>query len=89
MPRQYDILVFGGSGVTGQRVIAEVAASAGLEHCSFAVAGRSEPKLRAVLDRLGIKADVSTSAAGSSHGPHHQSRMSLPHTHSHVLLGAL
>jgi short subunit dehydrogenase-like uncharacterized protein len=42
-------------------VIAEVATAAGQESRTFAVAGRSEQKLRAVLVRLGINADVSTS----------------------------
>ena len=60
MPRKYDLVVFGGSGVTGQRVIAEVASAAGPESRTFAVAGRSEQKLRAVLDRLGVNAEVST-----------------------------
>ena len=61
MSPKYDLVVFGGSGVTGQRVIAEVASASQEEQPprTFAVAGRSEAKLRAVLQRLRINADVS------------------------------
>ena len=50
--------------MTGQRVIAEAATACQDEQQprTFAVAGRSEAKLRAVLDRLRIKADVSVYA---------------------------
>ena len=80
MPRKYDIVVFGGSGVTGQRVIAEVASAAGPEKRTFAVAGRSEQKLRAVLHRLGVNVDVSNSLEDARFG-----RRSRAHRDCHTL----
>jgi len=59
---RYDLVVYGASGFTGQFVV-EYVHRASVEHgLSWAVAGRSEGKLQAVLDRAGraVAADLSS-----------------------------
>jgi len=59
---RYDLVVYGASGFTGQFVV-EYVHRASIEHgLSWAVAGRSEGKLQAVLDRAGktVAADLSS-----------------------------
>ena len=52
MARQYDIIVFGASGFTGKHVALEVSKSFKVEGKTWAVAGRSEKKLKKVLEEL-------------------------------------
>src|SRR5882757_2157288 len=47
--REYDIVVFGASGFTGQFVVEELARSAGHEAIKWAISGRSGEKLTRVL----------------------------------------
>ena len=47
--RQYDFIVFGATGFTGQYVAEEVSRIAGDEHISWAVAGRNVYKLKTIL----------------------------------------
>lgn len=46
---RYDVVVYGASGFTGAYVVQYLVASEQFEGLSFAVAGRSEKKLRQVL----------------------------------------
>lgn len=48
---RYDIVIYGASGFTGQYVVEYVYRAAKEQSLSWAVAGRSEGKLRAVLDK--------------------------------------
>lgn len=50
MSREYDLVVFGASGFTGQFVVEEVAKIAEAENLKWAIAGRSMPKLQSVLN---------------------------------------
>lgn len=52
MPKQYDLIVFGASGFTGQYVAEEVSRIAEEEQITWAVAGRNASKLRAVLQNV-------------------------------------
>ena len=47
--KNYDIIVFGATGFTGQFVVDEVAQVAAEERLNWAVAGRSMQKLQKVL----------------------------------------
>ncbi len=47
--REYDFIIFGATGFTGQYVAEEVARIADEEHVSWAVAGRNVDKLKAIL----------------------------------------
>lgn len=47
--REYDLIVFGATGFTGQYVAEEVARIADEAQITWAVAGRNEKKLKAVL----------------------------------------
>lgn len=49
MSREYDLIVFGATGFTGQYVAEEVSRIAGEEHVSWAVAGRNAEKLETIL----------------------------------------
>ncbi|MEM1409263.1 MAG: saccharopine dehydrogenase NADP-binding domain-containing protein [Pseudomonadota bacterium] len=55
MAKDFDIIVYGASGFTG-RLVAEYLGNSG--HQSFAMAGRSEDKLKAVRDELGLDAPL-------------------------------
>lgn len=59
---RYDLVIYGASGFTGQFVVEYVHRAAEEHHLSWAVAGRSEGRLRAVLDRAGkvVGADLSS-----------------------------
>jgi len=50
---RYDLVVYGASGFTGQYVVEYVHRAAKESNLSWAVAGRSEGRVRAVLDRAG------------------------------------
>jgi len=52
MARQYDVIVYGASGFTGKHVALEVSKSFKVEGKTWAVAGRSEKKLKKVLEDL-------------------------------------
>lgn len=59
---RYDLVVYGASGFTGQYVVEYVHRAAKEGNLSWAVAGRSEGRVRAVLDRAGkvVGADLSS-----------------------------
>ncbi|MGJ3231963.1 MAG: saccharopine dehydrogenase family protein [Oceanicaulis sp.] len=61
--REFDIVVYGATGFTG-RLVAEFLASRHPE-LSFAMAGRSEDKLKAVRDEIGAPADTPLIVADS------------------------
>ena len=48
-----DLVIYGASGFTGQFVIEYVERAAGEQNLTWAVAGRSEGRLRAALARAG------------------------------------
>jgi len=59
---RYDLVVYGASGFTGQYVVEYVYRTANTENLCWAVAGRSESRLRAVLDTAGkaVKDELSS-----------------------------
>merc|ERR1712127_686428 len=59
---RYDLVVYGASGFTGQYVVEFVFRAARQHNLSWAVAGRSEGRLKAALDRAGkaVGADISS-----------------------------
>lgn len=52
---RYDVVVYGASGFTGAYVVEYLVNSEQFEGLSFAVAGRSEKKLREVLRNISQK----------------------------------
>lgn len=50
---KYDLMIYGASGFTGQFVIEYVERAAQQHNLTWAVAGRSEGRLRAALARAG------------------------------------
>lgn len=48
--REYDLIIFGATGFTGQYVVEEVARIAEEENITWAIAGRNVAKLKAVLE---------------------------------------
>ena len=52
MARQYDMIVFGASGFTGKHVALELSKSFQIERKTWAIAGRSESKLKSVLEEI-------------------------------------
>lgn len=52
MSRQYDFIIFGATGFTGQYVAEEVSRIAGDEHISWAVAGRNVNKMKTILENV-------------------------------------
>ena len=52
MARQYDMIVFGASGFTGKHVALELSNSFKIEGKTWAIAGRSESKLKNVLKKI-------------------------------------
>jgi short subunit dehydrogenase-like uncharacterized protein len=51
MAREYDLIIFGATGFTGQYVVMEVARVADEEKLTWAVAGRHVEKLKQVLEK--------------------------------------
>lgn len=51
---EYDLIVFGATGFTGQYVAEEVARIADEEQITWAVAGRNEKKLKDILANVEI-----------------------------------
>jgi short subunit dehydrogenase-like uncharacterized protein len=51
MAREYDLIIFGATGFTGQYVVEEVARVADEEKLTWAVAGRHVEKLKQVLEK--------------------------------------
>lgn len=62
--RQYEVIVYGASGYTG-RLVAEYLHNQYGDGLSFAMAGRSEDKLRAVRSELGLPDSVDVVVANS------------------------
>lgn len=50
--REYDLVVFGATGFTGQYVAEEVARIAETENVTWAVAGRSIEKMKTILENV-------------------------------------
>ncbi len=50
--REYDLVIFGATGFTGQYVAEEVARIADEENITWAVAGRSVDKLKTILENV-------------------------------------
>lgn len=50
--REYDLVVFGATGFTGQYVAEEVARIAETENVTWAVAGRSVDKMKTILENV-------------------------------------
>ena len=51
MAREYDLIIFGATGFTGQYVVEEVARVADEEKITWAVAGRHVEKLKIILEK--------------------------------------
>ncbi len=51
MAREYDLIIFGATGFTGQYVVEEVARVAEEEKLTWAVAGRHVEKLKQILEK--------------------------------------
>ena len=51
MVREYDLIIFGATGFTGQYVVEEVARVADEENITWAVAGRHVEKLKIILEK--------------------------------------
>ena len=54
--RDYDVIIFGATGYTGKWVTKEFSIFA--ENKSWAICGRSEERLKNVLDELDLKTDI-------------------------------
>lgn len=52
---RYDLVVYGATGFTGAHIVESIVNSKHFEGLSYAVAGRSENKLRKVLDDISSK----------------------------------
>lgn len=50
--REYDLVIFGATGFTGQYVAEEVARIADEENITWAVAGRNVDKLKTILENV-------------------------------------
>jgi len=50
--RQYDIIIFGASGFTGQYVVMEMGRFSQIYNLTWAIAGRNTDKLQDVLNKL-------------------------------------
>ena len=53
--KKYDLIIFGASGFTGQFVVDHVANLAEEEGLTWAVAGRTKPKLLKVLSEASVR----------------------------------
>jgi len=65
MTREFDVVVFGATGFTG-RLVAEYLQGQYGSDVSWAMAGRSQDKLEAVRDEMGVSKDVALIVADSS-----------------------
>ena len=65
MSREFDVVVFGATGFTG-RLVAEYLQGQYGSDVSWAMAGRSQDKLEAVRDEMGVSKDVALIVADSS-----------------------
>jgi len=65
MSREFDVVVFGATGFTG-RLVAEYLQGQYGSDVSWAMAGRSQDKLEAVRDEMGVSKDVALIVANSS-----------------------
>ena len=52
MTREYDLVIFGATGFTGQYVAEEVSRIADEEQITWAVAGRNAEKMRTILENV-------------------------------------
>ena len=57
---QYEVVVFGGTGYTGEHVVREMLLTSVAEGVTWAVAGRSRDKIESMLERLGQETGAST-----------------------------
>ena len=64
MSREFDIVVYGATGFTGRLVAEYLQAQYGSD-LSWAMAGRSKDKLKAVRDEMGISKDIALIVANS------------------------
>ena len=64
---KYDLVIYGASGFTGQFVIEYVERAAQQHQVTWAVAGRSEGRLRAALARAGAVLGTDLSRGKTSH----------------------
>jgi len=65
MSREFDVVVFGATGFTG-RLVAEYLQNQYGSDVSWAMAGRSLDKLKAVRDEMGVSKDIALIVADSS-----------------------
>lgn len=65
MSREFDVVVFGATGFTG-RLVAEYLQGQYGSDVSWAMAGRSQEKLEAVRDEMGVSKDIALITADSS-----------------------
>ena len=72
--KEYDVVVFGATGFTGQYVADELARVAEEEHVKWAVAGRNVDKLKKVLDGVATRtgAEMSIISCLSFANTYHQ-----------------
>lgn len=90
--REFDVVVFGASGFTGRLVAEYLAEQYGSDDLKWAMAGRSEEKLAAVRDEMGISADIplvvgDSSDAGSMHSLAKRSKVVLTTVGPYQLYG--
>ena len=65
--KEFDIIVFGGTGYTGVHVVRELFLTSEKEGLSWALAGRSDQKMRRVLQDVAGETGV-TDYSGKSSG---------------------
>ena len=58
MEKKYDVIVFGGSGFTGEYVIREMFSTSVAECKKWAIAGRSKQKMSNTLDSISQELSV-------------------------------
>eukprot|EP00914_Ancora_sagittata_P007857 GHVO01015426.1.p1 GENE.GHVO01015426.1~~GHVO01015426.1.p1 ORF type:complete len:435 (-),score=82.25 GHVO01015426.1:115-1398(-) len=63
MSRQFDLVIFGATGFTGKHVVKELA-ELGTTEIKWAIAGRSEEKLRELLSSFNVKSTEEGGAVG-------------------------